>query len=305
VVSLLLRMNSQSLRSMAMVVFAAMLWGTTGTAQSFAPPQLSSFWVGALRLVVAAAFFWPLVWMRNRSELTGPAMRDLPWSGIVLAAVCMCVYNLAFFAGVRHAGVAVGTALALGSGPLWAGLLQFGLRRALPKPMWWMGTGIAVAGVCVMATGKGTGAHATWSGVLLCLLAGLAYATYAIVNQRMVSHASPSIVTATVFTLAALLAVPGAAGLSGLPQFKVNDVAIVLWLGVVSTGIAFLFFSHALRHIPAATAVVLALAEPVTAYVLAIVVVGERPGVSGGLGLGAVLIGLWLVVRGESRLGNP
>ncbi len=284
---------------MAMVVAAALLWGTTGTAQSFAPPQLSSYWVGALRLAVAALFFWPMLRLSDRPALTSAALRSLPWHGVGLAAVCMCIYNLAFFAGVRACGVAIGTALALGSGPLWAGLLQAAISRTLPTRAWWLGTGVAVAGVVAMATGQGAAANVSLSGVLLCLLAGLSYATYALVNQRMVTGASPAAVTTTVFTIAALLAVPGALALSGAPQLQTGDAAIVLWLGVVSTGVAYLLFSHALRHISAATGVVLALAEPVTAFVLAIVVVGEQPGAAGVLGLTAVLAGLWLVVRSE------
>jgi DME family drug/metabolite transporter len=117
----------------------------------------------------------------------------------------------------------------------------------------------------------------------------------------MVSGASPAAVTAAVFTLAAMLAVPGAVLLSGAPQLHTGDIAIVLWLGVVSTGVAYLLFSYALRHISAATGVVLALAEPVTAFVLAMVVVGEQPGLAGVLGLMAVMAGLWVVVRSELR----
>lgn len=294
-------MNNQTYRGMAMVVFAAMLWGTTGTAQSFAPPQLSSYWVGTLRLVIAAAFFWPLLWLQSRAVGQKRATRPLPWRGVGLAALCMCVYNLAFFAGVRDTGVAVGTALALGSGPVWAGVLQAAISRTLPRRTWWMGTGLAVIGVVAMAAGKGSDTHASWGGAMLCLLAGLSYATYAIANQRMVSLASPAAVTTMVFTLAALLAVPGAVVLAGVPQLRWNDAAIVVWLGVVSTGIAYLIFSHALRHVSAATGVVLALAEPVTAFVLAIVVVGEQPGWGGALGLGAVLVGLWWVVRSEMQ----
>jgi drug/metabolite transporter, DME family len=292
-------MNAQTIRGMAMVLAAAMLWGTTGTAQSFAPPQLSSYWVGALRLAVAALFFWPALWLSDRPALAGVALRRLPWRGIGLAAVCMGVYNLAFFAGVRACGVAIGTAVALGSGPVWAGLLQAAITRDLPPRAWWLGTGVAVGGVVAMATGGGVAAGVTPVGVLLCLLAGLSYATYALVNQRMVASTSPAAVTATVFTFAALLAVSGAVGLSGVPHLQVDDAAILLWLGVVSTGIAYLLFSHALRHVSAATGVVLALAEPVTAFVLAIVVVGERPGWAGVLGLAAVLAGLWGVVRSE------
>jgi drug/metabolite transporter, DME family len=292
-------MNAQTIRGMAMVLAAAMLWGTTGTVQSFAPPQLSSYWVGALRLAVAALFFWPALWLSDRPALAGVALRRLPWRGIGLAAVCMGVYNLAFFAGVRACGVAIGTAVALGSGPVWAGLLQAAITRDLPPRAWWLGTGVAVGGVVAMATGGGVAAGVTPAGVLLCLLAGLSYATYALINQRMVAAASPAAVTATVFTVAALLAVPGAAGLSGVPQLQAHDAALLLWLGVVGTGIAYLLFSHALRHVSAATGVVLALAEPVTAFGLAIVVVGERPGWAGVLGLAGVLAGLWVVVRSD------
>ena len=289
---------------MAMVLAAALLWGTTGTAQSLAPPQLSSYWVGAWRLAVAAVFFWPALWVGNRRSGAPGALHRLPWSGIVVAAACMGVYNLAFFAGVRACGVAIGTALALGSGPVWAGLLQACLYQAMPTRAWWLGTGVAVAGVVAMATAGGLAAGASFAGVALCLLAGLSYATYAMVNQRMVASASPAAVTTVVFTLAALFALPGAAFLAGRPHFQARDAAIVLWLGVVSTGVAYLLFSHALRHVSAATGVVLALAEPVTAFVLAIVVVGEHPGVVGAVGLAAVLAGLWVVVRSELGTGT-
>lgn len=282
-----------------MVLLAAVLWGTTGTAQSFAPPQLSSYWLGALRLAVAALFFWPALWLGDRPALSGSALRHLPWRGIGLAAVCMCGYNLAFFAGVRSCGVAIGAAVALGSGPVWAGLLQALVDRTAPRRAWWLGAGLAVAGVVAMATGGGLAAGASFGGVVLCLLAGLSYATYALVNRHMVTRASPGAVTTMVFSLAGLIALPCAVALAGLPRLRAGDAVIVVWLGVVSTGVAYLLFSHALRHISAATGVVLALGEPVTAFVLAILVVGERPGISGVSGLAAVLLGLAVVVRGE------
>ncbi len=49
-------MLNKTLSGNLMVLAAAALWGTTGTAQSLAPPHLSVYWVGALRLVVATIF---------------------------------------------------------------------------------------------------------------------------------------------------------------------------------------------------------------------------------------------------------
>jgi DME family drug/metabolite transporter len=75
---------------------------------------------------------------------------------------------------------------------------------------------------------------------------------------------------------------------------------MVSYLGLIATGIAFLLFSHALRHVAAATCVTLSLAEPMTAFLLAIVAVGERPSAVAFGGLALVVAGLLLVVWFET-----
>lgn len=289
-------MNTASLRGVAMVLLAALCWGTTGTAQSFAPSTLPAYWVGALRLVVSALFFAAVLAMNRAAD---PGV--LRWRGVLIAGVGMAAYNLAFFAGVRATGVAVGTAVALGSGPIWAGLLQ-ALGGHRPPWRWWVGTALAVAGgVLMVASSAGASGALSTGGILLCLTAGLSYAVYALVNKDLVAQADPGRVTLAVFTVAAVIALPGAWLIAGPVALSGRDLAIVGYLGVVATGVAYLLFSHALRHIAAATGVTLALAEPVTAFVLAVAVVGERPTaltVGGGL---LVLAGLVVVVWAELR----
>ncbi len=287
------------LRGVLLVLAAAALWGTTGTAQSLAPPQLHSVWVGALRLAVAGVFFgaWlALAAPRGRGDAAG-----LPWRGVAGAALCMAIYNLAFFAGVRALGVAVGTAVALGSGPLWAGMLQALVWRRPPTAAWWAGTALAVAGGVALVSAGTADARFNVAGLLACLAAGTAYAVYALLNQSLVAQAEPGRVTAAVFALAALLSLPVALAVAGVPALGLREALVVTWLGVASTGVAYLMFSHALRHVGGATGVSLALFEPVTAFVLAVVVVGERPGWAALAGLAGVLAGLALVVRGEMR----
>jgi DME family drug/metabolite transporter len=280
-----------------------MLWGTTGTAQSLAPPQLSSFWIGALRLGVASGFFAVVVLAGDRGSLRGSVVADWPWRGIAAAAACMTVYNLAFFAGVRASGVAVGTAIAIGSAPVWAGLMQSVISRRPPDRVWWGGTLLAVGGGALMVASGGGGGALSLAGVVACLTAGLAYASYAMLNKGLVAAAPVAPVTGVVFMLAAAMAVPLAWAMAGVPTLRPVDLAIVGWLGIMSTGVAYLLLSHALRSVSSATAVTLALAEPATAFVLALVVVGERPGALAVVGLCAVLAGLAVVIRSELRSG--
>lgn len=293
----------------ALVLGAALLWGTTGTAQSLAGGELDSLWVGALRLVVAAGFFALLLAGTAGGQHLRLNWRGLPMPLLVAAALCMTLYNLCFFAGVRATGVAVGTAMALGSGPVWAALIEVLWQRRRPPWAWWLGTVMAVAGVALLvlapAATAHTAAHTSALGVLLCLAAGLAYAVYALLNKTLVSQVNALPGTACVFVLAAVLALPLAALGAGAPVLRGPDVAVLLWLGVMSTGVAYLLLSQALRHIAGSTAVSLALAEPVTAFVLALVVVGERPPLLAWCGLAVVLVGLLVVVRAEVAQTAP
>ncbi|MDY0309979.1 MAG: EamA family transporter, partial [Castellaniella sp.] len=224
----------------------------------------------------------------------------LDWRHALWAGICVAAYNLTFFAGVKATGVAVGTALTIGSGPIWAGLLQL-IGGARPGPGWWTGTLLAVGGGVLLVSGRGDALQADPLGIILCLGAGLSYALYTLLNKKLVQHSEPAVSTLAVFSVGALLALPAAALWAGALQITPTGWMVVGFLGIVSTGIAYLLFSTGLRGISAATGVSLALMEPVTAFLLALLVVGERPGALAYAGLAALLAGLAIVIRAETR----
>jgi DME family drug/metabolite transporter len=70
----------------------------------------------------------------------------------------------------------------------------------------------------------------------------------------------------------------------------------MLHLGIVATGLAYWLFVRGLEHIPVSSAVTLSLAEPMTAAVLGVVVVGERLSGTAWCGLALILSGLFVLV---------
>ncbi|MBB1652604.1 MULTISPECIES: DMT family transporter [Delftia] len=305
---------SSSAVGIAFVSVAAVLWGTTGTAQSLGAGGLSPFWVGAAQLAVSSLFLGALLavshWrLRGRAGqggapeqplLPNPVHLGLRPAWFLLASMGIGGYSIFFYEGVTLTGVAVGTAVAIGSGPIWAGLMQALVLRAPLSALWWAGTLVSVAGGAAMVMARG-GATLSWSGLALCLLAGLSYAGYALINKRLVTHMSPRVVNFYVFTGAACMAVPIALVQSGLPQWSLAAVLVVVYLGVVVSGLAHMLFSIGLRSISGPTGVTLSLIEPVAAFVLAVWVVGERQPLQSWLGLLAVLAGLMLVIGAEMR----
>jgi DME family drug/metabolite transporter len=280
----------------ACVVGAAVLWGTTGTSQSLAGGSLPSLWFGALRLLFAALFF--VLFAAATRGLTRRAWQNLPPTLAIGAGLCMAVYNLAFFAGVKLSGVGVGTAIALGSGPIWAGLLQAVFQRQPPTASWWLGTVIAITGGVLLSAGSGIQGLSVL-GVVLCLTSGLSYAVYTLLNKRMVGLAPASSITLAAFAVAALMALPAAATQGGLPAVQARDLLAVAYTGIVTAGVGYLLFSAALHHIRPATAVTLALTEPVVAFMLAVLLLGEPTSMIAMSGLALVVAGVLGVVRSE------
>ena len=132
------------------VVAAATLWGTTGTAQALGPDGASSVAVGATRNVVGALV---LVGGGRRSRAgcsracaTSSAGRWC-WPPLATAA-----YQLCFFGGVRLAGVAIGTVVGVGSGPVWGGLVGWIGRGERPGRRWALATALALSGAALLAT---------------------------------------------------------------------------------------------------------------------------------------------------------
>ena len=85
------------------VLLAAMLWGTTGTAQAFAPSGFDPMVIGTLRLALGGcAMLLVLMLQSGLSQLRG-----WPLKATVVAAVFTALYQVCFFAGVAKTGVAV------------------------------------------------------------------------------------------------------------------------------------------------------------------------------------------------------
>lgn len=279
---------------------AAVLWGTAGTAQSFVSPGgPDPFWVGALRLVFSALFFFPVL---AKGFSSGQACSTVfagsaPWY-MLAAAASMVIYNFAFFAGVRLSGIAVGSAVTLGSAPIWAGLFALAAGRRFAW-LWMAGVACAVAGGLMMAANSVAGINP--GGLAFCLTAGFSYAAYAEATQRIVVGRAAGVLTGTIFVGAAVLSLPPAFALNPFPQMSGVDWIVVAYLGVVTTGVAYALFSQALKRISAASAVALTLLEPVTAFVAARFVAGEPAGWASLCGLVLILAGLAAILRSEAR----
>jgi DME family drug/metabolite transporter len=279
------------------VLLAAVLFGTTGTAQALGP-DLQPLAVGAARIVVGALLLGVV------ALLSGAPRGAVAKRAILLAGACVAVYQATFFAALADTGVAVGTVVAIGSAPAFAGLFARAFAGEPLRARWAAATALACAGVCLLVFGGGgAGGEASTLGVGLALISGAGYAGYAVATKRMLAAGgSPEAVMATVFGAGALLLLPVLAVVPAGGLLQPGGLALALYLGAIPTALAYVLFARGLERIGAGETATLTLAEPVTAAALGVIALGERPTVVTGLGAALVLSGL-AVLALRPRLG--
>lgn len=281
-----------------LVLLAAVCWGSTGTAQAFAPLGATPAAVGVTRLAIGGVAL--LAWALARRALRP----DRPWPKVatVAAAACMAVYQLCFFAAVARTGVAVGTVVAIGSSPVLAGLLGWWLRSERPGQAWLVATTLAVAG-CTVLTLSGSGTVAVdLVGVLLALGAGGSYALFAVLSKDLVAVQRPEAAMGVVFMLGALMLLPLAFWLDFTWLAEPRGMAVALHLGIVTTALAYAFFGQGLMTTPVATAATLTLGEPLTATLLGLLLLREAVNLQAALGMGLLLAGLLALALSTRRV---
>lgn len=269
-----------------LIIAAAMLWGTTGTSQALAPAASSPQAIGSVRLLVGGLTLVLIALSRG-----GLRRQTWPVGLTFLAGFFVAAYQLCFFWAVSRTGVAIGSIVGIGSSPIFAGLLEYVFQKRKVGRRWIMSTGMAILG-CLMLLLNSRDLHIDSVGILLAAAAGFSYAAYTLAMKLMLPGKSAEDVTAMIFCTGALLLSPllFTADLHWLTIAR--GWLLMLHLGVLATGLAYWLFVRGLEHIPVSSAVTLSLAEPMTAAVLGVVVVGERLSCTAWCGLVLILFGL-------------
>lgn len=285
-------------RSVVLVVAAAVLWGTTGTAAFFLGPDVSPLAIGAATMGIGGVVLALLGGRHSRAVLTDTAVRT--W--VLLGIAGVIVYPLTFYWGMSLAGIALGNVIALGLGPITVAALEWLVDRSRPTAVWWWSSGLALTGIAIMSTAKvelGGGRPGNVSmGVALAVVAGLAYGLYTYSFGRLIDRGhTPLAVIGAVFGGGApvLLVVLGVTG-AGLVVSALQG-GLVGYLVLGPMVLAYVAFSGALRTLRSSTVASVALVEPVVAAVLAVAVVGERLGPLAIVGGVAVVVAIGIIGR--------
>ncbi|MFF4416606.1 DMT family transporter [Streptosporangium sp. NPDC001559] len=302
-------------RAVFSIAVAAVAWGTGGVvaavlhSTSGLDPLTVSFWrfFGG---TAALALAWPLTRPPGVPSLVG-RLRSGLWRFTVTGAG-MAVYQTAYFASVNFAGVAVATVVTLGFGPV---LVALGARLWLAERLGGrkiLVIVVALAGLTALVFGgdpaTGSTARAPLLGVGLALLSAVGYAGTTLLSQVIGSEegGDDPVGNALIgFAIGSVCLLPFALALGILPErgAPMTVGALLAYLGLFPSALAYGLFFTGLRTVPATTASIITLVEPLAAAVIAVCLLGERLTTLALFG-GAVLLST-VVVLAVTRHDRP
>lgn len=257
-------------KAVIFIILAATLWSTGG-------------------LMIKATSWQPLAILGGRSIFSSIVLllyvRRIPikWTRWKILASVSHILTASLFIMATKMTTAANAIFLQYTAPVYIVLLAAWFLHERPSRMDWASMVIIFFGM-LLFFGDKLSLNGLY-GNLLAVISGITLALLT-VSMRAQKNGSPaeSILLANIFT-----------AIVGFPfilkeAWTVTNWLIILYLGVFQIGFSFLFFSIAIKHIPALEATLISTLEPVLNPVWVFLFIGEKPGLFALVG-GVIVLG--------------
>lgn len=268
------------------------LWSSSYILVKIGLKQLPPLTLVALRYITASAVLIPLALMKGEGDL-------LRGAGSFLKLVFLGLSGIAIAQGLQCLGLfylpAVSVTFILNFTPVIVLVLGVIFLQEHPTLPQLVGMGLVLVGAYMFFNAPLSADSLT--GVLITLFSGLGWATYLVSSRFLFVKAKMnplgltafSMVFGTLFLASASFAVEGLSSVSPLGW------AIILWLGVVNTAIAFVLWNHALLRLEVFEISILQNTMLVQIALLSWLLLGEQLTLTKSISMALVFVGVLFV----------
>ncbi len=277
------------------LVLSGLLWGTGGLIGTLfgRAAGLSAIPVATYRLLAGGGLILAFLTLTGKRWPTGRAA----WTRIAVNGLLSACFQGCYFAAISLTSVSLATLVTIGGTPVIVAIAEQARgRRALGREGV-ITIAMALAGLGLLAglPGGGFSETAVLASTGMALLSAAGFAAVTLIGTSPVTGLDDLTLNGFGFILGGMALVPLAAAVGGGLGFRPGLVSagLLAALGIGPTAVAYTLYFHGLRKASATTAAVLSLIEPLTAAVLAALVLGDRltaPGIAGAVMLLAAVV---------------
>lgn len=280
-----------------LLIATGLIWGTIGVVgrMIFDRTELDALEVSWLRTLFAApaCLLFGLIMIGRRLFRVSP--RDLLAMGFLACSIY--AFQFLYLMGVDAIGVTIATLICLCSIPVLVALASVALFGDRPSGAVIAALIGAVGGTALLTLGQGGagGSGNLGLGIVVSLFSAVGATIYTLGSRSIVQRYHPITALALGFPITLVVFAPVMRGGHVTADIPWSAWALLIYLGVGTQGVAYLFFQWGLRTESATVASIVTLLEPMLAAVLAWLLFDERLGPLGFVGAGMLIAGLMLL----------
>lgn len=269
--------RAESRRGLASILLAGILWGTVGITSKilYEVTATTPLSIGFFRLALSVPVLWSACWLTQRRRMFAVRRHDL-WL-MLLTGIMTALYQLCYLASVERAGVAAATLITLCTAPVMVVLFSIIITGERPSAriLWALAGALAGTVVLVGFQDGGGAMNRNMSGKLLALGSAFGYAVITLTTRRLAGRYHPIQPIAVSFTIGAIVLFFVALAHGVVVHYSPLGWALLLYLGVIPTALAYVLFIAGMRHTTATVASIATFMEPLTSTILAWLIFGE------------------------------
>lgn len=295
-------MKQSEQKSRLALITAMLLFGTIGIFRKMIP--LSSSMLAMLRGYIGATFLVLFVLLTGKKFSWRTIKANLVL--LVISGIFIGFNWILLFEAYQYTTVAVAT-LCYYMAPVFviiASPLIFGEKITIKKGIC---VTVALLGMILVSGVLGSGEEGSddFRGILLGLGAAVLYASVVVMNKKIKDIAAYD-KTAVQLGIAAIAITPYLFLAEEISTVSLTPftVGMVLFVGVVHTGISYVLYFGSMKRLKAQTVALLSYIDPVVAIILSALLLRERMGILQAIGAVLVLCGTIVseLPDGEKRL---
>jgi len=281
-------------------LFAVLVWGTSFIATKIAVGQMSPTAVVWLRFAMGLPIL--LVAVIIRKQFAFPKGNEW-WYFALLGFLGITFHQWLQSNGLKTAQAST-TAWIVSTSPVFIAILGWLVLKE--KLTLLQSSGIALAMIGVLAVvSKGdfstiaVGKFGNY-GDFLILISAVNWAVFSILSRRGLKNHPSTMMTLWVMTIGWLItsvAFFANKNYIDIPQLDFRGWVAMIFLGVFTTGLAYIAWFDALAQLPAVQTGAFLFIEPLTSMVVAAIILNEQITLVSILGGAVILVGIWLVNR--------
>ena len=278
----------------ALLFLMALIWGVNFSVVKFGTEVMSPLAFTGMRVVMAASVLFLVAFLRSPKF---PSRRDI-LSLMLLGMLGNGFYQLLFVLGVARTNVG-NAALIVAATPAMIAIASRvgGVERVNRRVA--MGIALSLFGVMLVVLGSARGAtgNATFVGALLVFGGTLCWTAFTVLLQPFARRLDPIQLSAFTMlggTVPLAFVTSRSIAATEWSKFGFPAWGALFYAGVISMGLAYVFWYRGLRVLGPTRTAVYANVQPVIAILVAWIFLSEVPTLWQGVGTGTIMTGLFL-----------